>query len=1171
MLLSMEGVGRAVELEVNPAVPSSRATVSATRGGAQLAAATVVSLVANYVFLLGAGRLLGSRDYSTLAALTGVLTVVLLPSGALQMAVSREVSRHEALGEEREAAAFVRALMLLGLKVTVPLVAVAFALIVPLRHVLNIDSSGAVGLAFVSLAFALVTPIAFGVLQGYQRFRTLAWASAAPMIVRLGVLLTLAVVGFRLYGAIVALAASAVAGGAIGLVAIRDRRPATLRLPAPSLRPFLRYLGPVAVGLFAISLLTNADILIVKARFPAHDAGVYAAASAFARVAFFLPATILAVLFPRTAARVARGESADDILGRSLIVTVGFCGLLTAGYALVGGPLVRTTFGAQFAPAGDLLVLFSVVMGLFSLVNVFVGYHLSRGDNRYAWIVAAGVAAQLALLATVPGSLRGVLWIDVAVGAVLLMAHELVMGSSVTALGSGLRRFDLGAMVRRALAAVSRARYGLLEAGIVAAGYALVTVALTWPLAFHMGTRVPGTLPNDGLGGAAWFWQLHQEGGYHLLGVSHHTLTGAPLGWDQGNALNFQWLLPDYPGYIVGGWFSGVAALNFVTLSGFALSGAAMYLLVRRLGCGRLVSSWAGVVYIAFPWHFERALAGHVTLVHLEVFPLFLLAAIAWVRRPTEGRALLVWLVVVSAWLTSGYFGTMLLLALVGVSAVGLWVHRRSSGTVPAVRKATILWGGALVASGAFAAVALLAGGSTGISIGRAAGNIGFYGAHLRSYLPDPLNGVAGPIAQRLDGRLVKDFGAETRLFPGVLTILLALVWVVAVRRRRASARAPFVTGTLVAVVLVAVAFAAPDPTSVFGLHVHPMPSFLTLKLVPAFRVPSRLAALLLTALVPLAALGLSWLVTSGTRRFGPYGGRAASLAVVGAATAFSVVELAILPFPTTGVGGVAPVYAEVGRTPVGVLAEYPLENPGYTMNSAYLFGQLTHHRPLLNGAAVGTPPDALRRMLVDPSAPGTAPGLAFLGVTAIVTRPTTFQWQEIPVSTPDRASYGPGYALAASVGNGVRVWRLSAQAAPAVAAYAAADVAEPLAPTRDGFVGYVLNGRLAHLEIYAKNASSAVLHVAVQTSSGRAALRISGQDGARVFAFRGRRSLEVPLSVPRGRSVLTLSVLPPGTNGATADWTHVSLSTAWFVAGRPHDGNVAFRPTVVSRDPGLR
>ena len=92
-------------------------------------------------------------------------------------------------------------------------------------------------------------------------------------------------------------------------------------------------------------------MLVAKARFADEDAGAYAAASAFARVAFFLPATLLAVLFPRTAARHGRGEETDDILGRSLIVVAGFCGLLTLGYCMTGRGLVHTTFGADFAPA----------------------------------------------------------------------------------------------------------------------------------------------------------------------------------------------------------------------------------------------------------------------------------------------------------------------------------------------------------------------------------------------------------------------------------------------------------------------------------------------------------------------------------------------------------------------------------------------------------------------------------------------------------------------------------------------------------------------------------------------------------------------------------------------------------------------------------------------------
>ena len=81
---------------------------SGARSGALLAVASGASIVAAYVFLLAAGRILGSEDYGSLAALLGLLAIVLIPAGALQMAVSREVSRSVATGDPAGAARLAR-------------------------------------------------------------------------------------------------------------------------------------------------------------------------------------------------------------------------------------------------------------------------------------------------------------------------------------------------------------------------------------------------------------------------------------------------------------------------------------------------------------------------------------------------------------------------------------------------------------------------------------------------------------------------------------------------------------------------------------------------------------------------------------------------------------------------------------------------------------------------------------------------------------------------------------------------------------------------------------------------------------------------------------------------------------------------------------------------------
>lgn len=423
------------------ALPPGARSSSGSRSGALLGIAGIAGIGLNYVFLLGAGRLLGSADYGELAAILGLLTVLLIPSGALQMAVSREVSRLVALGRHHEAAAFAARVSRIAASATVPLVVGFVALSGPISALLSIDETTALAVASLSLVATFMAPVALGIVQGDQRFGTLALLQLLPFVVRVGFLGLAAAAGWGLLGTVGAVVVSTGLGLGLALGAawpfFASR---SSRLVSP-IRGFLRYLGPVVVGLIAMSILTNADILVVKARFSDDDAGVYAAASAFARVAYFLPATILAVLFPRTAARQARGEDTDDILGRSLIVTVGFCALLAGFYLAVGEPLVRASFGSEFDGAGELLPLFAIEMMLLSLANVLVGFHLSRGETRYAWIVAIGVALQLALLVTIPDRLREVIVVNIVVGVALLVAHELVVGSSRPALRAGARRF----------------------------------------------------------------------------------------------------------------------------------------------------------------------------------------------------------------------------------------------------------------------------------------------------------------------------------------------------------------------------------------------------------------------------------------------------------------------------------------------------------------------------------------------------------------------------------------------------------------------------------------------------------------------------------------------------------------------------------------------------------
>ncbi|MGE5689691.1 MAG: hypothetical protein ACM33B_03960 [Pseudomonadota bacterium] len=1111
------------------AAPAARqAGPSGARSAAVVGAASLLATALNYLVLLAAARALGSDDYGALAALLGVLTVALLPTGAVQLAVSREIAQRLATGDAEGADAFAWSTLRLGAIVTVPVVGAALLLAVPLRELLSIDSTAAVVLTAIGLAPAFVFPIAVGVLQGEQRFHAVATMYVLPFALRLLLFAAVTAAGFRLGGAVYAAVFAGVVSASAAVALLVEPLRRRMRAARPALRPFLGYLGPVMVGLIGMAVLTNIDLVIVRARFPGDPAGEYAAASAFARVALFLPATLLAVLFPRTAARQARGEETEDILGRSLIATAAFCTLLVLVYAAAGRGLVGSSFGADFSGGGDLLASFTVSMSVYSLANILLGFHLSRGERRFAWIVVGFVPVQVALLAFVPDDLQSVIWTNLAVGVALVAAHELAVMRSGGALRAGARHLWAEHGVR--------GRH-LGEAGAVLVGVTAFVAVLFWPIVSRLGSATVGDEGTDSAGGIAVFWEQTREGGYHVFGSTRHVLTGAPVGWLEANGLHLQSLLPYYPGYLLTKVVGAVAAFNLVVLAGYVLSAVAMYALVRYLGTGRLVASWAALVYVVFPWHLERA--QHGALVHIEALALLLLALAAAVARPSLPRYALVGAATLAAWLTFGYFGVM---ASVGAVAFGAGValalrSRRGLRVAAAVSAA------AVVATMSMGVLTLAPGVDRGESIGRDLTGLSVYGLRATELVVPAANNIV--LGDRLDGfheaRLHGSNVTEATNYLGLLTIGLAAGWLVLARRRRRelSDALKATTVGLVTVIGVALLFALPSPLGVFGHLWTWTPSRILWEVLSAFRAPSRWSVLVMTALVPLAALCLQAVVAAVSRRAStPRAARALPVAVVGAAALVSFLELAIPPArPTFATEPAPPAYAALERAPEGIVAEYPLK-----ASTISLFWQREHGRPLLNGAPANTAADDLARTLVDPAAPGTAEKLAALGVTAILTRAGALDFKS--ESTPDvpDASWGPGYALLGRFAEGTSVWRVTARPAPLVPIYARRDVGEPLDPDR-GFVGYPLAGTSGRVLLSSRTPQTVRLSFdAVPTGSDPLRVVVSGKDGSVSVPVEGRTRVSAVVRVPAGRSAVTISVDPEPGPGVVP----VNLGSPW-------------------------
>jgi hypothetical protein len=377
----------------------------------------------------------------------------------------------------------------------------------------------------------------------------------------------------------------------------------------------------------------------------------------------------------------------------------------------------------------------------------------------------------------------------------------------------------------------------------------------------------------------------------------------------------------------------------------------------------------------------------------------------------------------------------------------------------------------------------------------------------------------------------------EITNYLGVLTFALAITWLVLVVRRR-NGMAP-VTAGLVAAFIVGFLFALPSPVA--GIA---MPSKLLWNVLPAFRVPSRWDPLLMTALLPLAALGLQT-----ARRF-------AGVAVVGVAVALSFVELSTHRVAHFRTVPVPPEYTALEEsTPTGVVAEYPL---GYS--DIYRLWQRVHDRPLVNGAPEGSTADQVRLMVLDPAQPGTAQTLALLGVTAVVIHPGGPA--DTPVQ-PREPTATAGYHLVGRFPDRSSVWAVTARAAPAVVTLPGGFAAPRLGA--GDVVGYPLiaSSGVALMELRAKSAGVIRLVFDAATPSGSRQLRIGDAQGDHPYQLSGVTHIDVNVDVPRGLSQLLLKVDPPPTSERDA----VVLSQ---LRAEPASGAAVLRAIPSLADPGF-
>lgn len=431
----MNDTAQTIELSAHEAAASSPATSADSRLGRRLSAATSVMVVltllasaTNYASNVVFSHLLSPASYGDFTALIAFTVIAAVPTGAAQTVIAQRVAVLLSEGQRERVRYLIRHATAHVASIATVLGLLYIACIPLVKSALNLQTVGPALALAPLLILSFFVPVAYGILQGMERFVALGVLMLAVAASRLafGVPWTLAGggAGGALFGqAIGTLLALAATGWLIREYMLR--RGTGAASSGLRRRPDRRTL--TASGAFiAFALISNLDVLLAKLLLSSHNAGVYAALITVEKIVIFLPGAIAVVMVPSAAkARHAAGSAARVLRIAAFLVAVTTL-LVAVPVAAAPHFVLRTMFGAKYiGGAGGVLPIVGAGMGL-ALLYLLVVYTVAIQDWRWVWLLAAGVGVQIVSILAFHSSAVQIATVQACVVAGVLIVNELV-------------------------------------------------------------------------------------------------------------------------------------------------------------------------------------------------------------------------------------------------------------------------------------------------------------------------------------------------------------------------------------------------------------------------------------------------------------------------------------------------------------------------------------------------------------------------------------------------------------------------------------------------------------------------------------------------------------------------------------------------------------------------
>lgn len=356
-------------------------------GSAIILLGSFAANIGNYIFNLIMGRLLTAQEYGLMVSLISVTALFAVFQGSLSGIFAKFAARFYAKEDTLGLSDLIKKGMYITLIVSITIVATLLIFINSFSNFLHVGNLLIVFLTIIYIFISIIQALPNGILQGQLKVYLISLINILVAILKLGIGLTLVILGFKVVGAMVGIVSAAALVFILAMYFIKKDLKKENNQKINETKILFNEIRDYGTKFFAatlgITIFTTIDVILARHFFSPLLAGQYAALSIMGKSIFYLTFPINFIFFPLIAQKKEKKEKVLETLLLAALITVLFSVFGSFLYFQFPSIILKIFFpNPSYKILATYLGPFSLYILVFSVASLLNSYLLSIGKTQ---------------------------------------------------------------------------------------------------------------------------------------------------------------------------------------------------------------------------------------------------------------------------------------------------------------------------------------------------------------------------------------------------------------------------------------------------------------------------------------------------------------------------------------------------------------------------------------------------------------------------------------------------------------------------------------------------------------------------------------------------------------------------------------------------------------------